>query len=160
MTNLINTYVLAVAQDKTAQFRAIFDYKMIHADGCVHRIIQESIALKRDVNGNILFFLALVSKISNLKRDGRQHLRLTNDEESLIYEVDNATNACRQLESLSKRELEIARLLGQNLTSEVIAKKLFISPNTVNTHRQNMLRKFGMADTLELINFLTIYRLL
>jgi DNA-binding NarL/FixJ family response regulator len=159
MTKLINAYIVTLTDDQARNFRAIFDYKMIRSDGTISRIIQESIALKRDSNGNILFFLALVSDISNLKRDGRQHLRLTDGQENLIYEVDNATGICRQLPTLSNREQEIARLLGQKLTSEAIAKKLFIRSHTVNTHRQNMLQKCGMTDTMELVNFLTVYRL-
>lgn len=160
MTKLINEYVITIPTAQTSSFRAIFDYKMTRADGSVCRIIQESIALKRDARGNILFFLALVSNITSLKRDARQHLRLTDGRENLLYEMDNHTGVCRPLEALSKRELEIARLLGQNLGSEAIGERLFISPHTVNTHRQHMLRKFGMTDTMELINFLTIYRLL
>lgn len=50
--------------------------------------------------------------------------------------------------------------MSQNLTSEEIATKLFISVHTVNTHRQKMLKKFGMKDTLELVIFLKIYRLI
>lgn len=160
MTRLINHYVVTLNDERAKNFRAIFDYKLTRSDGTIRRIIQESVALKRDAKGNILFFLVLVSDISSLKRDHRQHLRLTDGEENLLYEVDNVTGECRQLEAISKRELEIIRLSGQNLTSNAIAEKLCISPHTVNTHRQNMLRKFGMTDTMELINFLTIYRLL
>jgi len=160
MTKLINAYVVTLTDAQTAKFRAIFDYKMTRADGTVCRIIQESIVLKRDAKGNILFFLALVSNVTSLKRDGRQHLRLTDGQENRMYEVDTRTGECRPLEAISKRELEIARLLGQNLGSEAIGEMLFISPHTVNTHRQHMLRKFGMTDTMELLNFLTIYRLL
>ncbi|MPR32493.1 helix-turn-helix transcriptional regulator [Salmonirosea aquatica] len=160
MTRLMNQYIVSLNEERAKNFRAIFDYKLTRSDGTVSRIIQESVALKRDAKGNILFFLVLVSDISSLKRDHRQHLRLTDGKENLLYEVDNATGKCRPLEEISKRELEIIRLSGQNLTSHAIAERLFISPHTVNTHRQKMLRKFGMTDTMELINFLTIYRLL
>ncbi|WP_373513291.1 response regulator transcription factor [Persicitalea sp.] len=160
MTRLISQYVVTLNGERAKNFRAIFDYKLTRSDGRIGRIIQESSALKRDAKGNVLFFLILVSDISSLKRDRRQHLRLTDGQENLLYEVDNATGKCRQLEAISKRELEIIRLSGQNMTSKAIAEKLFISPHTVNTHRQNMLRKFGMTDTMELINFLIIYRLL
>ena len=160
MTRLISQYVVTLNEEMGKNFRAIFDYKLTRSDGTVCRIIQESMALKRDAKGNILFFLVLVSDISSLKRDHRQHLRLTNGIENLLYEVDNKTRETRQLDSISKRELEIIRLLGQNLNSQTIAERLFISPHTVNTHRQKMLKKFGMTDTMELINFLTLYRLL
>ncbi len=160
MTRHINRYVVTLNDERAKNFRAIFDYKLTRSDGKVNRIIQESTALKRDAQGNILFFLVLVSDISSLKRDHRQHLRLTDGQENLLYEVDNKTGECHRLEAISKRELEIIRLSGQNMTSNAIAEKLFISPHTVNTHRQKVLRKFGMKDTMELMNFLTVYRLL
>mgnify|MGYP003708854891 CR=1 FL=1 len=91
MNKLIGEYIVTLSESQAQQFRAIFDYKMIRSDGSICRIIQESIALKRDSNGNILFFLAIASDISNLKRDNRQHLRLTDGKENLLYEVNNIT---------------------------------------------------------------------
>lgn len=159
MTRLMSQYIVTLSNDQARNFRAIFDYRMARPDGSIHRIVQEGHALKRDAEGNILFLIAIISDTTNLKRDGCQHLRLTDGRENLIYEIDNTTGTCQKLESLSSRELEIARLMGQRLTSEDIATKLFLSSHTVDTHRRNMLRKCGMADTMELLNFLTVYRL-
>lgn len=51
----------------------------------------------------------------------------------------------------SDREFEIIRLIGSGLNSHEIGKKLFISPNTVNTHRRNILKKSGKESIAELI---------
>jgi DNA-binding CsgD family transcriptional regulator len=51
---------------------------------------------------------------------------------------------------LSIRELEIVRLLAEGLASKQIADTLCISPNTVHTHRRNLLRKTGSKNMLEL----------
>jgi DNA-binding NarL/FixJ family response regulator len=51
----------------------------------------------------------------------------------------------------SKRELEILKLLSEELTSEQIAEKLFISFHTVESHRKNMLMKGGVKNTAGLI---------
>jgi DNA-binding NarL/FixJ family response regulator len=51
----------------------------------------------------------------------------------------------------SEREFEIIRLIGTGLDSVDIAKKLFISVNTVNTHRRNILEKSGKESISELI---------
>jgi len=56
---------------------------------------------------------------------------------------------------LSKRELEIVRLLAQGYSSKCIADKLFISFHTVNTHRQHMIEKTKTKNTGELIQFAT-----
>jgi len=51
----------------------------------------------------------------------------------------------------SCRELEIIKLISLCLNSEQIAEKLFISVNTVNTHRSNILEKSGKKTISELI---------
>lgn len=43
--------------------------------------------------------------------------------------------------SLSKREMEILKLLGENLTNKEIADKMYITINTVKTHLKNILLK-------------------
>jgi DNA-binding NarL/FixJ family response regulator len=52
---------------------------------------------------------------------------------------------------LSEREKEVARLLCKGKISKEIAEKLFISKNTVDTHRRRILNKLGMKSTVELI---------
>ena len=51
---------------------------------------------------------------------------------------------------LTGRELEVLRLMCKNLTSEEIAKELFISLGTVKYHKANMLAKTGFKKAVEL----------
>lgn len=52
---------------------------------------------------------------------------------------------------LSKREAQILGYVLDGKSSIEIAAILFISPNTVNTHRRNILKKTGSKSVLELI---------
>ena len=52
---------------------------------------------------------------------------------------------------LSEREKGVFKLLLEGLTSGEIAGYLYISINTVNTHRRNILKKTGAKSTLDLI---------
>jgi hypothetical protein len=52
---------------------------------------------------------------------------------------------------LSYREFEIIRLIESGLSSKEIADKLFLSIHTVNTHRSNILEKFGKSQISDLI---------
>jgi DNA-binding NarL/FixJ family response regulator len=54
---------------------------------------------------------------------------------------------------LSKREIEIIKLLAEGLTSFQIGEKLFIAEHTVKTHRKNILRKTGAGNTSQLVQF-------
>ncbi|MBC3759100.1 helix-turn-helix transcriptional regulator [Hyunsoonleella sp. SJ7] len=57
-------------------------------------------------------------------------------------------------EQLSDREQEILTLVQQQATSKTIGQQLGISPNTVNTHRRNILKKLNVSSTGELIGIL------
>jgi DNA-binding NarL/FixJ family response regulator len=52
---------------------------------------------------------------------------------------------------LTKRELEVLELLGDGLRHDVIARRLFISPKTVATHVEHILRKLGVRSRAEAI---------
>jgi DNA-binding NarL/FixJ family response regulator len=48
--------------------------------------------------------------------------------------------------SLTKRELEVLRLLAQGQTNQEIAQGLVVSPLTVKTHVQRIISKLGVSD--------------
>ena len=53
---------------------------------------------------------------------------------------------------LTQRELEILRLIQKGLLSKEIAHNLCISIHTVHIHRQNLLHKLGVQNSIEAIN--------
>ncbi len=57
------------------------------------------------------------------------------------------------MSDLTRRELEIIGLIMQGNTSEEIAKRLFISFETVKCHRKHILEKTGAKNTAELISY-------
>ncbi|MBA4850564.1 response regulator transcription factor [Emticicia sp. BO119] len=156
----ISSYTATLDPKQMKMFRVIYDYQMAGKDGRIRRVCQESIALKTNDDGHITYFLAYITDITHFKRNGKQHIHLTGGKTSRFFEINNETNTASELTLLTKREQEIAKLLGEGFTSEQIAGKLFISVNTVNTHRQNMLKKLGLVDATELINLLRIYRMI
>ncbi len=54
---------------------------------------------------------------------------------------------------LSVREKGVLQLLAKGYSSREIAKTLFITEKTVETHRRNMARKAGVKNTVELVAF-------
>jgi len=55
--------------------------------------------------------------------------------------------------TLTDRELEILKLIVQELSNAEIADKLYISERTVETHRKNMIRKFNTKTIVGLIKY-------
>ena len=85
------------------------------------------------------------------------------DSEDLLQKVNSVIKGIRvfpsrpkrshQSEHFSDRETEILRLLAKGKNSLEIAEELFITINTVKTHRRNMLRKLKAANTSQLLKF-------
>ena len=69
--------------------------------------------------------------------------------------IDSAKNPDKlvreQKGGLSKREKEILKMIALEMTNDQIAKSLFISKRTVDTHRQNLLKKLQVKNTAGLI---------
>jgi LuxR family maltose regulon positive regulatory protein len=53
------------------------------------------------------------------------------------------------VEPLSKRELEVLRLVGEGLSNREIAQRLFVAPNTVKVHTRNIYGKLGVHNRTE-----------
>jgi DNA-binding NarL/FixJ family response regulator len=54
------------------------------------------------------------------------------------------------IQQLTDRELEIFRMIGEAATTRNIAEQLFLSVNTVETHRSNIKKKLGIRNAPEL----------
>lgn len=62
--------------------------------------------------------------------------------------------------SLSRREKEILKLIVEEHTTAEIAKELFVSFGTVESHRRNMISKLGVRNTAGLVSAAYKYDLL
>lgn len=54
---------------------------------------------------------------------------------------------------LTERELEVLRLVALGHTNSEIAKQMYLSPRTVETHRTNLQRKLGVSGRPELVRY-------
>ena len=52
--------------------------------------------------------------------------------------------------NLTPAELEVARLVGEGLRNDVIARRLFIAPGTVKVHLSHIFTKLGITTRAEL----------
>ena len=59
----------------------------------------------------------------------------------------------QHLEALTERQREVLQLIADGRTTQEIAERLVISPHTVQTHRQNIMRKLNLHSRAELIKY-------
>jgi len=81
------------------------------------------------------------------------HISATNNWKHSLIGLDNEPSFMNRSISeesslkLSKREIEIVKLIGEGMDSAMIAERLFISPKTVKKHRSNILKKLDVKNT-------------
>jgi DNA-binding NarL/FixJ family response regulator len=66
-----------------------------------------------------------------------------------VLRKESAAQAAAQL--LTRREIEIVRMIAQGLRNRVIAERLAISEGTVKIHLHNVYEKLGVGGRLELM---------
>ncbi|MCB0572598.1 MAG: response regulator transcription factor [Phaeodactylibacter sp.] len=70
-----------------------------------------------------------------------------------------SSDAGKLLSQLSEREVEILKLIAEGFSSAEIGKKLFISPRTVDTHRNNLIQKLQANGIAGLVRFAVLNKL-
>ena len=71
----------------------------------------------------------------------------------LLTREGESRSAVEPYQSLTAREQEVLRLLAEGLSAKDAAKRLFVSPKTVENHRTNLMRKLGLQNTVELVRY-------
>jgi DNA-binding NarL/FixJ family response regulator len=57
------------------------------------------------------------------------------------------------LERLSDRELQIFRMVGEGRTVKEMADALFLSPKTIDTHKEHIKQKLNLASSSDLLRY-------
>lgn len=83
----------------------------------------------------------------------KDFLDLSNLKKSGPIQIPNVKEFEPKTILLSKQEKKIIQLVAQGLSSKEIGDKLFISKNTVDTHRRNINRKLDLNSVGALITF-------
>jgi len=55
------------------------------------------------------------------------------------------------LTQISSREREVLNLIADGYTAKEIADNLYISTHTVQTHRKNLIMKYGAKNTVHMV---------
>ena len=64
-----------------------------------------------------------------------------------------------RIEPLTPRELDVLRALSEGLSTPEICERMFIAPNTLRTHVQNIMSKLRVHSKLEAVAFALRHRL-
>ena len=85
-------------------------------------------------------------------------LALLKPSEQQIIQVPR--QASPLVNTLSSREIEILKLIANGLSNTEIGTALFISPKTVKTHRENLMKKLNLHNVTEIVKYAIDNRLI
>lgn len=126
------------------------NYRFQKKDGSYLQVLRHQTVQLTDDEGNILRTTGIIVELGHLPDfTGIIGKMVDNESGKLIY----SRSYSGQDSLFSTREKEIILLLANGRKTDEIAEQLFISPNTVSTHRKNMLKKYAVRNTAELILF-------
>ena len=103
-------------------------------------------------NGRINFTYHRNIYLDILIQQNKYFVTIRNLKKNLIESTFMYDSLKNEFPNLSKREREIANMILDGVSDRQISERLFISYNTVRTHRKNILRKTECKSGLELLS--------
>jgi DNA-binding CsgD family transcriptional regulator len=137
------------------KIRCTYDYRVKRKDGKYVRLLQQTLVVEIDNEGNPVCDIGIISDITEYKKDTKIKVSVSKYDQELGFVTMNNPQPTPESkpDRVSERELEILKLLMQGYSSKKIADELHISVNTVRNHRQNLLEKTKTKNIAELITF-------
>ena len=128
-----------------------FDAKLINeyrvdVGGRYVRVIEQFQVLELDRSGNVWLSLSMLDVSPNQGTEDGVRSQLFHYRTGEVCPFPVTENP-----HLSGREREILRLIGRGKLSKEIADQLAISVHTVNTHRQRILEKLNVDNSMEAV---------
>jgi DNA-binding CsgD family transcriptional regulator len=147
--------------EEVFNYKVRYDYRLRAKSGKYIRILQQVVTAETDENGSIVKTIGLHTNINDLKIVSEPVLSFIGLNGAPNYEsirIDDDLHRPGSSESkFTNREQEILRKIIDGKTSNEIASDFFISKDTVDTHRRNMLKKCQAKNTPELIKLAVQY---
>lgn len=142
-----------IGYEHQLNLKASYCFRMKTADNSYKLFHHQAVHLARNNEGKLANALNIHTNIHHITQENSKIVLISGIGDRADYIQidlsDKSTNVF--IPKLSKREMEILHLIANGLTSNQIAETLFISTQTVQVHRKNILRKTNSPNTSALI---------
>lgn len=126
--------------------------RMRMADGSYRDFERRTRFLDFDTDKNLQHTIGIFTDITHLNKSKEIQTFVSGINLETYGVPDDYFKVASSSHSFTDRQLDVLRLLKQGKTSKDIAEALFISENTVNFHRKNLLRLTNASNTAELLS--------
>lgn len=126
-------------------YKATYQYRVLHSNGDYKLILHQAIPLTSDSEGNISRTFLNCSDISKYTDTSSKKISFIDIRGIKSYTNIDVSEDLKEYfpeeDLLSTREMEVLHLISEGYNSKEIAEMLFISYDTVRTHRNNIISK-------------------
>lgn len=143
--------LLARPPGERKDYKLFAEYRMLGGRNAYVRVIEQQSVLELDPDGNVWLALSVLDPAPEPDPEAPFRCRLLNWRTGDLYRFPPPAET--GADALTGREREILQLVSKGLVSREIADVLYISVNTVNTHRQRIIRKLDVSNTTEAIRY-------
>lgn len=154
------SFLRALNKEKYADIIFSYNYRALNAQGKYITVLQRFSYVPSTTAGKPSGMVGVAFDITHFKND----LSIVHTiVETVLYNGSLVNNLLfkkmhpilesGELKLMSKRETEILKCMASGLSSKQMAEKLYISINTINNHRKNMLSKTSCNSSAELMNY-------
>lgn len=104
--------------------------------------------LQNGVDGYLLKNTSRKDLVAAILQVHENRFLMNNELQKILFSPETKV---KDIPRLTQREQEVLKLVSEGATTAAIAKQLFISPQTVETHRHNLMQKFRVSNSASLI---------
>lgn len=141
-----------IHKEEFSNCKLINEYRIRNCYNDYVRIIEQHQILEFDKKGNAWLSLSIWDISPDQSSFQGVRSKILNCKTGVYHSIQELLPASHQA-SLSPREIEILQLVRDGLLSKEISEKLSISVHTVNTHRQKILIKLNVDNSMEAVKY-------
>lgn len=144
-------FFLALPFEKVSKYKVQYDIRVKAKNNTYVRLLHQALQIDYDEK-NYYRTLSLQTDISHIKPEGKPCFSLIGlDGEPSYYNIKDANAFTKSYDRFTRRERDVLKRIVEGKSSKDIAADLYISKQTVNTHRKNILAKAGVKTPVELV---------
>jgi DNA-binding CsgD family transcriptional regulator len=145
-------FIMKLGIEEKKDYKLIYDFRLKDIKGKYTWFVNQMLPLELDKNGNVWLMLITYDLLPPRNESQTASRKVVNMRTSQIHFFAEDSRGDKK-NKLTKREVEILGLLAKGMASKKIADELYLSVNTVNNHRRNILEKTKSENTAMAIQY-------
>lgn len=152
LDELINSFI-SLNKQHYKQYTLFYYYPLIHNNGYIYPCLAQVRILELDKKEKVKFVFAynqIIKKNYDYNKPFNISFISNNRQFTSFYEIENLVSLQQAIKvhSLSKREIQILKLVSKGYSNITISEKLNISVHTISTHKKNILSKTNTPNIM------------